>query len=179
MGTQHCSKGFESLTSDDIFISESNNSDYGLQFSYAYSPRELRKIQYAKDSNGSVLYGKKDLTIRDNQEIDNTDHSSIIGWSYDGYPIYGPYAYERSTGGDITQMKSGYIVELQPNRPPVSVFPSEFFIEDFKWVDSTDESVLDRNNGRFCVTPDFPNGTYAYFYNFCFNCCCRRSIQKL
>ena len=33
-------------------------------------------------------------------------------------------------------------------------------------VESTDESVLDRNNGRFCVTPDFPNGTYAYFTTF-------------
>ena len=27
----------------------------------------------------------------------------------------------------------------------------------------SDETVLDENNGRFCVTPEFPNGTYAYF----------------
>jgi hypothetical protein len=26
-----------------------------------------------------------------------------------------------------------------------------------------DETVLDENNGRFCITPEFPNGTYAYF----------------
>ena len=26
-----------------------------------------------------------------------------------------------------------------------------------------DDTVLDVNNGRFCVTPDYPEGTYAYF----------------
>ena len=31
---------------------------------------------------------------------------------------------------------------------------------------STDDSVLDENNGRFCVTPEYPNGTYAYFATF-------------
>ena len=29
-----------------------------------------------------------------------------------------------------------------------------------------DEISLDENNGRFCVTPEFPNGTYAYFATF-------------
>ena len=28
---------------------------------------------------------------------------------------------------------------------------------------SSSDSVLDENNGRFCITPDYPNGTYAYF----------------
>ena len=23
--------------------------------------------------------------------------------------------------------------------------------------------ILDENNGRYCVTPDYPNGTFAYF----------------
>ena len=26
-----------------------------------------------------------------------------------------------------------------------------------------EETILDQNNGRFCVTPEYPNGTYAYF----------------
>ena len=159
-------KGLEKLTSDDVFISESINDDYGLQFSYAYAPRELRKIVYAKASDGSTIYGAKDLEIRDNQEVTNTQHSGILGWSYDGYPIYGPYGYSSVTGGSIVQMKSGYVIDLKSNRPSINDFPQEFFLEDFKWVASTDESVLDKNNGRFCVTPDFPNGTYAYFATF-------------
>ena len=28
---------------------------------------------------------------------------------------------------------------------------------------TTDVSVLDENNGRFGVTPEYPNGTYAYY----------------
>ena len=35
------------------------------------------------------------------------------------------------------------------------------FIEDYSYVPNA--GSLDQYNGRFCVTPDFPNGTYAYF----------------
>ena len=151
------------IVADDVFISESNNGYDQLQLSYAYAPRSLRKIIFSLDSDGSMLYGKKDIQFVNNEEVTNSDHSGILGWAYDGHPIYGPYAYENATGGNITQMKSGYVVDLKDNRPSLTVFPQEFFLEDFTWVESTSDSVLDRNNGRFCVTPDFPNGTYAYF----------------
>ena len=38
-------------------------------------------------------------------------HSPIIGWAYDGNPIYGPYGYSSKTGGSIVQLKSGYVDE--------------------------------------------------------------------
>ena len=38
-----------------------------------------------------------------------------------------------------------------------------FFVEDFTYYENADESYLDKNNGRFCITPEYPNGTYAYF----------------
>ena len=68
-------------------------------------------------------------------------------------------------GGVVTQLKSGYSEDslTKQQRPPISVFPGGFFIEDYTYKDVVDESVLDKNNGRFCVTPEFPNGTYAYF----------------
>ena len=80
-----------------------------------------------------------------------------------GSPIYGPFGYNKKSGGVVTQLKSGYEVSLKPNRPPLSVFPEGFFVEDYAYVASADETVLDRNNGRFCATPEYPNGTYAYF----------------
>ena len=43
-------------------------------------------------------------------------------------------------------------------RPPS--YGSGMFIEDYKFVGKGD---LDEFNGRFCKTPEFPNGTYAYF----------------
>ena len=39
-----------------------------------------------------------------------------------------------------------------------------YFREDYEWVaHPNDEDYLDEHNGRFCVTPEYPNGTYAYF----------------
>jgi hypothetical protein len=35
------------------------------------------------------------------------------------------------------------------------------FIEDYSYVQGS--GTLDQYNGRYCITPDFPNGTYAYF----------------
>ena len=41
--------------------------------------------------------------------IDSTTHSPLIGFAYDGYPIYGAYGYANSNGtGGIVRIKSGY-----------------------------------------------------------------------
>ena len=60
-------------------------------------------------------------------------------------------------------MKSGYSVDLKASRPPQNNFPVGFFIEDFSYTKVSDPKTLDENNGRFCITPEYPNGTYAYF----------------
>ena len=155
----------DNQTDDDVFLSEPINTDFGIQCSYAYAPRSLRKVLYATDADGKVLYGQKDLRLVNNVEVNNTQHSPIIGWSYDGHPIYGPYGYSTRTGGAVVQLKSGYQEQasLISGRPSISLFPAGFFVEDYKYVPSNDETVLDENNGRFCVTPEFPKGTYAYF----------------
>ena len=58
-------------------------------------------------------------------------------------------------------MRSGYSLKTtRENGPPISTFPLGFFIEDFEYLGNGD---LDENNGRFCITPDYPKGTYAYF----------------
>ncbi len=38
---------------------------------------------------------------------------------------------------------------------------SGVFVEDWQYVPGS--GTLDQYNGRFCITPEFPNGTYAYF----------------
>ena len=49
--------------------------------------------------------------------------------------------------------------------PPVNTtYPLGSFQEDYEYVAHTgDASYLDAHNGRFCITPDYPNGTYCYF----------------
>ena len=88
----------------------------------------------------------------------------MIGWAYDGNPIYGPYGYSGIEGGRVAQMTSGYeINSTVTQRPPLSLYPQGFFIEDYIFTGSGD---LDKHNGRFCVTPHYPKGIYAYFATF-------------
>ena len=97
-----------------------------------YAPRKLRESLYATNQEGTSLYGQPDLKRVNGQEIESTDHSPIIGWAYDGNPIYGPYGYVKKEGGSVTQMKSGYVEEAASklNRPPLTVFGPGFFVED-------------------------------------------------
>ena len=155
-------KNLPQISADDVFLSNPISGS-GLQCSYVYAPRTLRSVLYGSSSDGTVLFGKKDLTLVNGAEGSSDAHSPIIGWAYDGNPIYGPYGYTTKSGGTVVQMKSGYTLNLKTTRPPTSEFPPEFFIEDFLWLENTDESFLDKHNGRFCVTPEYPNGTYAYF----------------
>ena len=105
-------------------------------------------------------------------------HSPIIGFSFDGFPIYGAYAFENTNGtGNIVRMKTsfhkrnitvrhslpnGTILQTAQYGPDVSTqYPVGYYIEDFEFINGSGN--LDSNNGRFSVTPDYPNGTYAYF----------------
>ena len=94
----------------------------------------------------------------------NTNHSKIIGWAYDGNPIYGPYGYTDADNiqSGVSLINPGYSADASSvfDRPSTSTFEEGYFIEDYKFDDNGD---LDSHNGRFCKTPEFPNGTYAYF----------------
>ena len=129
----------------------SQNPEYEAKFASAYLPRQLR------------------LQLKDNIEIDGTGslseltqlkHSPIVGWAYDGAPIYGPYGYSSPTGGTIQRLTSSYTSNLKSNRPSISEFELGSFIEDY---DYTADGHLDKYNGRFGKTPEFPDGIYAYF----------------
>ena len=96
----------------------------------------------------------------------NTVHSPIIGYAFDGFPIYGAYGYTNTNGtGTIKRMTSSYLMNTgttRTNGPAVdATYPLGAFIEDRKFVIGSGD--LDLHNGRFCVTPEYPNGIYAYF----------------
>ena len=157
-------KYYPYLSQDDgIIIPGLKSDDFGLQYSHLYAPRKLRETVFATDTEGNVLYGERDLRKVNSIEVASTRHSPILGFAYDGHPIYGPYGYSNLNGGVIAQMRSGYSIELKDNRPPTSIFPEGFFVNDYTHKEVSDDSVLDENNGRFCITPEFPKGTYAYF----------------
>lgn len=109
--------------------------------------------------------------------IDSTTHSPLIGFAYDGYPIYGAYGYKNSDGtGGIARMKSSYelasysVRTHYPNGTDVDDGPAVdatyflgYFREDYQFISHPEEDYLDEHNGRWCVTPEYPSGTYAYF----------------
>lgn len=115
-------------------------------------------------------------------------HSPILGWAFDGYPIYGPYGYSDATNANsaIKRMQSGFRLRSITDRtslpswalanhpnvpqqlsatqqgPPITdAYPLGRYVEDFEFVQGLGD--LDVYNGRFAVTPEFPNGTYAYY----------------
>ena len=90
------------------------------------------------------------------------DHSPIIGWAYDGNPIYGPYGYSDPSdeNSGIRLLQTGYSSSSSNIEDRPSGFGVGFFVDDYKFTGSGD---LDENNGRFCRTPEYPEGTYAYF----------------
>jgi hypothetical protein len=114
-------------------------------------------------------------------------HSPILGWSFDGYPVYGPYAYANTNGtGSIRRMVSSYALRTDNTTtrtslpawaqtyqglttltssqygPAVSAtYPLGRYVEDYAYTAGSGD--LDQYNGRFAVTPDFPSGTYAYY----------------
>jgi len=150
----------KNIVDDDGIIDQGLNSEIGLQYCHAYAPRSLRKTVLSESFISGQLTYTPDLTFADNgYEKDSTAHSPIIGWAYDGNPIYGPYGYsDPSTPGSVRRMISSYVVSADSNRP--SQYPLGFFVNDYIYDASGD---LDEHNGRFCVTPEYPNGTYAYF----------------
>lgn len=101
--------------------------------------------------------------------INDSQHAPLIGFSYDGFPIYGAYGYTNVNGtGPIARMKSGYQLSTNSTRangPAVSsTYFNGYFKEDYVYVaHPTDPTYLDEHNGRFCITPEYPAGIYCYF----------------
>lgn len=93
-------------------------------------------------------------------------HSKIVGFCFDGYPIYGPFAYKNPSNArtEPIRMKSSYRAYPSPRngrQSNYSQIPPGMYVQDFEYVENL--GTLDQYNGRYCVTPEYPNGTYAYF----------------
>jgi hypothetical protein len=111
--------------------------------------------------------------------IDSTKHSPLLGFAYDGFPIYGAYAFRNTDGtGGIVRMNSSYKLRdisirntyadgstVTPGPPVNANYPLGYFREDYMYqpTSSATPDYLDEHNGRFCITPEYPKGIYCYF----------------
>ncbi|WP_194269925.1 YHYH protein [Candidatus Methylospira mobilis] len=126
---------------------------------------------------GEYHHHQSPTSLREELGDDGTHHSPILGFAVDGYPIYGPYGYANPNGsGGLVRIKSSYSLRNMNDRtsladgtvlpasedgPSIASVALGSYAEDYVYV--KDSGHLDEHNGRFTVTPDYPNGTYAYF----------------
>ena len=98
-------------------------------------------------------------------------HSKILGIAFDGYPVYGPYGYNlpQDNTSPVVLMETGYQMKesIAVNRPAYGTTtanpPRGALMEDYEYNVDKPGRHLDVYNGRYCYTPEYPNGTFAYF----------------
>ena len=148
---------------DAMFLTSGSWNNTTFASSNAYFSSD-----YYRDEYGEVDYIRHE-----------DGHSKIIGFCFDGYPIYGPYGYENplDSSSDVILMTTSYRTKPTAftGRPytynevvegPTYSYKMSAgaFLDDYEY-DSTLGGTLDDCNGRYCYTPEYPypSGTYAYF----------------
>ncbi|MCD6016990.1 MAG: hypothetical protein K0S53_111 [Bacteroidetes bacterium] len=161
-GSTNSNMGGQGIWNVEVYKGE------GVSLDTALSAHPQQQGAYHSHANPRRLY----------QNTPTTQHSPIVGYAFDGYPVYGPYGYSTPTNSasTVTRMKSGYSLRSITTRtalpygvpasqtgPPVnSTYPIGTYCEDYEWS-ASNGGDLDKYNGRTCVTPEYPGGTYAYF----------------
>lgn len=153
----------------------------------------------------NVSYNATTKAYAEGNTTTPTKHSPIIGWMFDGLPLYGPFGYSSamdSTSG-VRRMVGGFVLRDGTTTgvdnittagrtvpawalrnggtavagPAVSTtYALGRYIEDNAYLGDLQKSPgvyytqgvdfdLNEYNVRYCVTPEFPNGTWAYFLN--------------
>ena len=140
-----------------------NSFKYGIQNEFYKNPSSEVLIEKNNSLEYVIIGYSQSLksNFNDNKELVG-QHSDIIGWAYDGNPIYGSYGYSdpNNINSPIKKLEPGYSLINLENRPSTSDFPYGYFVEDYQYTGTGD---LDQYNGRFCKTKDFQEGIYAYF----------------
>lgn len=95
----------------------------------------------------------------------NSSTMTLIAWAADGFPIYARYGYSEANdpASPLKSMTGSYqyVSTVPSNRPAVSTYPLGTFAQDWTYVAGSGD--LDECNGRYGVTPEFPEGIYHYY----------------
>lgn len=151
------------------YVFSGYNNQYGGEYGHLSNPQRLRYVlgdNVVQNEAGTVLL----------ESETGIEHSPIIGWAFDGNPIYGPYGYSDPTdqASEIQRVTTSYRLKtelvynaitnptpVRTDGPPLAQFAAGLFVEDYEYDFGNGD--LDQYNGRFCKTPEYPDGTYAYF----------------
>ena len=96
------------------------------------------------------------------EQFNHDSGPALLGYAADGFPIYGPLGYINpdDMNSRLVELRSSYQVK-QGNRNggPGGRYDGSF-VQDYGYLEGLGD--LDDCNGRFGVTPDYPEGTYYY-----------------
>jgi hypothetical protein len=113
--------------------------------------------------NGSYHYHGLPTGLLKKLGVNAKEHSPLVGYAMDGYPVYALYGYKnpKDPKSGIQKMSSSFRLKKgeRPN-PPGGKYDGAFS-KDYQYIKGSGD--LDMCNGRFTVTDEFPEGTYAYF----------------
>lgn len=114
---------------------------------------------------GKYHYHGLPTGLIDSVKVEDGAHSPLVGWAADGFPIYAVYGYSdpQDSQSSIQKLSSSYQLK-EGDRPGGNAPDGKYdgtFVRDYEYVEGTGD--LDECNGRFAVTPEYPEGTYAYF----------------
>ena len=134
--------------------------DSGWQFEALSGviPLGLDKHNAHVQPSGAYHYHGLPTALLANQASDR--HSQIIGYAADGFPVYARYGHADSQE-TIRELRSSYrIKEGERSGGPGGSYDGTF-VQDYEFIAGLGD--LDECNGRETKTPDYPDGTYAYF----------------
>ena len=121
-----------------------------MQSGYQINLRANRPITRNVVVNGAVTSSTSFLVY--------STSGITIGLDLSGGPLTSPAKIIGILGTRITVKTP---VTLAAGSILTASYTPGTFVED--WTHYTSDNVLDIFNGRYCVTPEYPNGTYAYF----------------
>ena len=115
---------------------------------------------------GAYHYHGLPTHLLESLKLDKSKHSPIVGWAADGFPIYALYGHSdpKDQSSAIKPLVSSFRLK-SGTRPSGRSEPGGkydgTFVADYEFVRELGD--LDECNGRFGITPEYPDGTYAYF----------------
>ena len=87
----------------------------------------------------------------------------LVGYAADGFPIYTSVGYSNATNATsaLKKMRSSWQIKKGERAGGPSGKPDGKFTSDYEYVAGSGD--LDECNGRFGVTPEYPQGIYHYY----------------
>jgi hypothetical protein len=95
--------------------------------------------------------------------LDDSKGMILVGYAADGFPVYARMGYVDPMDSDsgVKNLKPGYKIQAGARPDGPKGYYDGTFVQDFEYGEG--EGDLDEHNGRFGVTPEYPQGIYHYY----------------